>query len=95
MNNSAIGGTWEELQKELFTTEEIAASNLRVALIGELIKARHEKGLSQKKREEISGVKQPIIARMEKGLTSPQLDTILRVLAPLGKTLAVVPLDKH
>lgn len=95
MNNSAIGGTWEELQKELFTTEEIAASNLRVALIGELIKARHEKGLSQKKLEEISGVKQPIIARMEKGLTSPQLDTILRVLAPLGKTLAVVPLDKH
>ena len=95
MNNSALGGTWEELQKELFTPEEIAASNLRVALIGELIKARQEKGLSQKKLEELSGVKQPIIARMEKGLTSPQLDTILKVLAPLGKTLAVVPLDKQ
>lgn len=38
MNNSALGGTWEELQKELFTPEEIAASNLRVALIGELYK---------------------------------------------------------
>jgi len=92
MNNSALGGTWEELQKELFTPEEIAASNLRVALIGELIKARQEKGLSQKKLEELSGVKQPVIARMEKGLTSPQLDTILKILAPLGKTLAVVPL---
>lgn len=94
MNNSAIGGTWEELQKELFTPEEIAASNLRVALIGELIKARQEKGISQKKLEELSGVKQPIIARMEKGITSPQLDTILKILAPLGKTLAVVPLEK-
>lgn len=93
MNNSAIGGTWDELQKELFTPEEIAASNLRVSLIGELIKARQEKGLSQKKLEEISGVKQPIIARMEKGSTSPQLDTILKVLAPLGKTLAIVPLN--
>lgn len=94
MNNSALGGTWEELQKELFTPEEIAASNLRVSLIGELIKARQEKGISQKKLEELSGVKQPIIARMERGTTSPQIDTILKVLAPLGKTLAIVPLDK-
>ena len=95
MNNSALGGTWEELQKELFTPEEIAASNLRVALIGELIKARQEKGISQKKLEELSGVKQPIIARMEKGSTSPQIATILKVLAPLGKTLAIVPLQKY
>lgn len=94
MNNSALGGTWEELQKELFTPEEIAASNLRVALIGELIKARQERGISQKKLEELSGVKQPIIARMEKGTTNPQIDTILKVLAPLGKTLVIVPLDK-
>lgn len=98
MNNSAIGGTWDELQQELLengylTQEEIAASSLRVALIGELIKARQEKGISQKKLEELSGVKQPVIARMEKGSTSPQLDTILKVLAPLGKTLAIVPLD--
>ena len=95
MNNSALGGTWEEIQEELFTPEEIAASKLRVALIGELIKARQEKGISQKKLEELSGVKQPIIARMEKGTTSPQLDTVLKVLAPLGKTLAIVPLDNQ
>ena len=94
MNKSAIGGTWDELQKELFTPEEIAESNLRVSLIGELIKARQEKGISQKKLEELSGVKQPVIARMEKGNTSPQIDTILKVLAPLGKTLAIVPLDQ-
>ena len=94
-DNPAIGRSWDEVRAELFTPEEIAESNLRVALIGELIKARQEKGMSQKKLEELSGVKQPVIARMEKGLTSPQLDTILKVLAPLGKTLAVVPLDKQ
>lgn len=91
--DEALGGTWSELQKELFTPEEIAASNLRVALIGELIKARQEKGISQKKLEELSGVKQPVIARMERGNTSPQLETVLKVLAPLGKTLAVVPIN--
>lgn len=94
MNNSAIGRTWDELEKEIFTPEEIAESRLRVALIGELIKARQEQGISQKKLEELSGVKQPIISRMEKGSTSPQLETVLKVLAPLGKTLAIVPIEK-
>jgi DNA-binding XRE family transcriptional regulator len=92
-DNPAIGGDALEFIDSYLTPEEKAESNLRVALIGELIKARHEKGLSQKKLEELSGVKQPIIARMEKGTTSPQLDTILKVLAPLGKTLAIVPLN--
>lgn len=90
--NSAIGSSWGEVRTELFTPEEIAESNLRVALIGELIKARQEKGITQKELEKMSGVKQPVIARMETGSTSPQLDTILKILAPLGKTLAVVPI---
>ena len=93
MSNSAIGHSWEEVRSKLFTSDEIAESNLRVALIGELIKARTEKGISQKKLEELSGVKQPIIARMERGITSPQISTLLKVLAPLGKTLAIVPLE--
>lgn len=42
-NNSAIGHSWEEVRAELFTPEEIAASDLRVAVIGEIIKARNEK----------------------------------------------------
>lgn len=92
--NSAIGHSWGEVERDLFTPEEIGASDLRVALIGELIKARQEKGISQKKLEELSGVKQPIIARMEKGSTTPRVDTLLKVLAPLGKTLAIVPLEK-
>lgn len=94
-DNPAIGRSWDEVRAELFTPEEIAESDLRVALIGEFIKARQEKGLSQKKLEKLSGVKQPVIARMEKGDTSPQIDTILKVLVPLRKTLAIVPLDNR
>ena len=89
----AVGGNVLEFMESILTPDEIAESELRVSIIGELIKARQEKGISQKKLEELSGVKQPVIARMEKGNTSPQLDTILKVLAPLGKTLAVVPLE--
>ena len=92
MNNSAIGESWEDVERELFTPEEIAESKLKVSLIGELIKTRQEQGISQKKLEELSGGKQPVIAHMEKGYTSTQIDTLLKVLAPLGKTLAIVPL---
>ena len=91
--SSPFGISWQELRKEVLTPEEIADSDLRVAIIGEIIKARQEKGISQKDLEALSGVKQPVIARMEKGKTSPQLDTILKILAPLGKTLAVVPIE--
>ena len=88
-NGSSIGHEWRMVRKEIFTPEEIAESNLRVALIGEIMKARKEKGYSQKKLEELSGVKQPVIARMEKGITNPNLSTILKLLAPLGKTLYI------
>ncbi len=94
-DNPAIGRSWDEVRAELFTPEEIAESNLRVALIGELIKARQEKGISQKKLEELSGVKQPVIARMEAGRTSPNIDTVLKVLAPLGKTLYIGDLKNN
>lgn len=95
MNDNAIGKSWDEVRSQLFTSDEIAESNLRVELIGELIKARHEQGISQKKLEELSGVKQPVIARIEKGYTSPQVETLLKVLAPLGKTLAIVPINSN
>ncbi|MGP1574392.1 helix-turn-helix domain-containing protein [Selenomonas sp.] len=92
-NNSAIGKNWQEVRKELFSTDEIAESNLRVALITALIQARQEQGLSQKQLEELSGVKQPVIARMERGTSTPSVSTILKLLTPLGKKLAIVPLE--
>jgi DNA-binding XRE family transcriptional regulator len=89
------GHTWDEVEKKLFTPEEIAECDLKVALIGELIKARREQGISQRKLEEISGVKQPVIARMEKGSTTPQIGTVIKVLASLGKKLTIVPMDTN
>ena len=73
INNSAIGDSWEDVKKELFTSDEIAEIEASAALMGELIEARHKKGISQKRLEELSGVSQPVIARMERGTTSPQV----------------------
>ena len=87
--SDAIGRNAIDVMNELLAPEEIAASDLRVAIMLELTKARNERGLSQRGLERLSGVKQPVIARMETGSTSPQLDTVLKVLAPLGKTLYI------
>lgn len=94
MSKTAIGTDWKDIRNALFTQEEIAATDLRVAIISELIRARKELGISQKQLEELSGVKQPVIARIETGKSTPQLDTLLKILGCLGKTLAIVPLSK-
>ena len=83
------GRSWNEVRNEILTPEERAASKVRVGLMMELTRARNERGLSQRELEKLSGVKQPVIARMENGSTSPQLDTVLKVLASLGKTLYI------
>jgi len=85
----ALGGDVIEFLQSVLTPEETAASDLRVAMMIELTRARQERGISQKKLGAMSGVRQPVIARMEKGYTSPQIDTVLKVLAPLGKTLYI------
>ncbi|GHV33326.1 putative HTH-type transcriptional regulator [Synergistales bacterium] len=98
MRNKHLGSTWQELKGELMergalTPEDVRASELRVALMGELIEARKERGISQQELEQLSGVKRPIISRMENGSVMSQIDTVLKVLAPLGKKLAIVPID--
>ena len=56
MNNVGVNSatsieTWEDLEKELFTPEEIEESNRRVALIEEKIKAQEDSEQSQKRAE--------------------------------------------
>jgi DNA-binding XRE family transcriptional regulator len=97
--NKHIGSTWEETKAEMVTKgyvtkEELRESDMRVALMGEIIKARREKNITQRDLERLSGVRQPMIARVENGTNTPRVDTVMKILAPLGKTLAVVPIEE-
>ena len=89
---SPRGSSWDDLEKQLFTPEQIAESDARVAIINEMIRAREEEGITQKQLEVMSGVKQPVISRMEKGNVDPQLSTVLKLLTSLGKTINIVPM---
>ena len=85
--------TWKEVRSDLFSPEEIEESNLRVALMSELIKARKECGISQRELGRLSGVKQPVIARIESGTISPRLDTIMKLVSAMNMKLTIVPIS--
>lgn len=85
--------TWDEFRKELNISEE---DEKIIAIEKEIIRAmveiREEQGLSQSELAKKCNIKQPVIARMEKSVHSPQINSLLKILVQLGYTLQIVPL---
>lgn len=78
-----------------FSYEKKIKIDYKRSIISKVIKAREEKGLSQRELAEMSGVKQPAIARIENMKNAPQIDTLMKLLVPLGYTLEIVPLREE
>lgn len=91
--NPYEGQSWDEIEKEWFTPEEIEKLNKRVEFYGVLIKIRKALGLTQRQMSEIVDMKQPMLARFETGENVPTLTTASKLLKPFGLSLAIV-LDK-
>jgi len=87
-----MSSSWNDFEKSLnLSHDEENEIQLMTDIIDKLIEARESKGLTQQALADLCGVKQPVIARMEKAVHSPQIDTLFKVLRPLGYKLAVVP----
>jgi len=83
--------SWKDFRQTLnLTTEEEEIINLEKSIISAIVDAREESGLTQKQLSELCGVQQPVIARIERAVHSPQINSIIKILKPLGYTLAVV-----
>lgn len=88
-------GEWKKLREELNLSEEDEKLiEMEMDLIKAMIRIREEQGLSQTELAEKSQLKQPAIARMEKNVHSPQVDSLLKVLVSMGYTLQIVPINK-
>lgn len=86
---------WKDFEKELnITPEQEEEIRLEMDIIKATIEARKSKNLTQRELSKKSGVKQPVIARIEKCVNSPQTSTLIKLLYPMGYTLRVVPLDE-
>lgn len=84
-----------ELEKELYSPDEILNNKLQARVMCALIDARREHSISQRDLEALSGVKRSTIARFETGATSPTVSTLIKMLLPLGLTLDVVRIPDH
>ena len=82
---------WKDFKESLnLTPEEKKLISLEESLITAVVEAREKSGLTQKQLSELCGIKQPVIARLENAVHSPQVSSIIKILKPLGYTLAVV-----
>lgn len=87
--------SWKQVKSELdITPEQQAEIQLEMDIIEATIGARKKNKLTQRELSELSGVKQPVIARIEKCVNSPQTSTLIKLLYPMGYTIRVVPLEE-
>ena len=62
------------------------------SIVAAMIQRRTEMGISQRKLAEICSVPQSSVARIESMKTTPKVDTLLKLMQPLGLKLEVAAL---
>ncbi len=73
--------------------KKMLLSSLEFDLICDFIKIRKDNNLSQREMGEMSGVIRETIAKIENQVVSPQINTLIRILEPLGYTLKIEKID--
>ena len=84
--------TWEDYKnqvkndndnsrKELEEIEELAA------IVSAIIEQRNSMGLTQRDLAELCGIPQSSVARIETFKTSPNIETLIKIMQPLGLKL--------
>ena len=93
-NKSKMLMSFDDYYDKNVSKEEKREIDFQVDLIEKLIKLRNSKKCTQRKLAEICNIKQPEIARIESFKCSPQVDTLIKLLVPLGYTLKIEAIAK-
>ena len=67
---------------------------LEYEFVQDFIKLRKDNHLTQEAMANQSGVIRLTITRIENLITSPQVNTLIKILEPLGYTVRIEPIDK-
>jgi len=86
--------TWNDYKKYVKETDPQARADIEEAeqiaeIVSELIKQRNALGISQRELADLCGMPQSSVARIESFKTTPNLDTLIKIMQPLGLTLKV------
>jgi transcriptional regulator with XRE-family HTH domain len=81
----------KEVKKQINSLTDLEKEEIELMtnLVSEVIKRRMELNLTQRDLAKLTGVPQPQIARFETFGTVPRIDTILKIIKPLGLKLEI------
>lgn len=68
--------------------------DLEYNLISDFIKLRKDKHLTQQEMALASQTIRETIAKIENQIVSPQINTLIKILAPFGYTIGIVKIDE-
>ena len=84
--------SWKDVKNNSMSSlsaDEKIEIDLLSEIISKVIEKRHTLGITQRELEKLSGVKQESICRIENMKNVPQLDTLIKIMEPLGLKLSV------
>ena len=74
--------------------KEDKLKEIEYEFVQDFIKLRKDNHLTQEAMANQSGVIRLTITRIENLITSPQINTLIKILEPVGYTVKIVPIDK-
>jgi transcriptional regulator with XRE-family HTH domain len=83
----------KEEEKRYIEKEKIL-QEIEYAFVKEFVDLRHEKKLTQQEMADQANVIRETIARIENQMTSPQVNTLIKILEPIGYTIKIVPINE-
>jgi ribosome-binding protein aMBF1 (putative translation factor) len=88
---------WNDVKNSMtsLTDEEKGQIDMLSDIVSKIIEKRITLGLSQRDLEKITGVKQAAICRIENMRNMPQLDTLMKLMEPLGLRLYVGSVEQE
>ena len=86
--------TWNDYKEHVKAIDpefekDIEEIEILAAIIGTMIEKRKMLGMSQRELAAICGIPQSSVARIESFKTIPNLETLLKIMLPLGLKLTV------
>ena len=89
--------TWEDFKKnaksiDSSVKEDIEEMETLALIVSAIIEKRNELGYSQRELAEICGLPHSSVARIEACTVKPKVETLIKIMKPLGLTLSVVAL---
>ena len=86
--------TWEDYKKHVKSIDEESKKDMEeieelASIVSAIIEKRNAMGLSQRELAQLCGIPQSSVARIETFKTTPNVETLIKIMQPLGLKLTV------